>query len=473
MGITRRQVLLGTGAVVVVAGGVAVTPMIRRPGHMAPSISRASPVPGLSELPAQADVVIVGAGILGIATAFHLAEKGLSVVICEKGEIACEQSSRAYGQVTNWGQQAVVTAMGQRSKQLWSKMNEKLGADTSFRAYGRVQAFATDAQIEAAQSWLKVAQEHAPSSAPLNARFVEGAELEKLIPGAQSAWKSGLYVPDDGGVEPALAASAIARGAQAIGVKIVTQCAVRGFETEAGAISGVITEKGAIRAKRVVVAGGTWSRLLLGNADINFPVLPVYLSQQRISDVEGAPPAVGAAGMVVWRKEVGGSYSNGPRFMTAPVTRDSFVELPGFASSLIQMLRSETPLDFTLSSDFYRSFTVNRRWKMDEPSPFESMRIMAPTLNNETLDLSLSWLRNEFPVFQNAKPIERWAGTVDVAHDQIPVISPISSTPGLFVMGGFTFGLTQGLGAGELMSDLVTGSPPQIDPGPLRLDRLL
>ena len=471
MGISRRQFVWGAAAATAVAGVAVVTPMVQRPGHMAPSVSRASAVAGQQQLPPQADVVVVGAGIMGMATAYFLAQKGLSVVVCEKGLVAAEQSSRAYGQVTNWGQQVPVVPLGQRSKQLWSGMNEKLGADTSYRAYGRVQAFATDEDIASAREWLQKAQAAAPTSAPLNARFVEGAELQRLLPNAQSTWKMGLYVEDDGGVEPALAASAVARGAIALGVQVVTACAVRGFETQAGAVSAVITEKGAIKTSRVVVAGGTWSRMLLANADINFPVLPVYLSQQRISPTEG-PPAVGAAGMVVWRKELDGGYSNGPRFMTAPITRDSFVQLPGFFSSLMGMLASETPLDFALGADFYRSFQLQRRWKLDQASPFEQMRTMAPVHNDDTLDLSLGWLRKEFPVFAQSQVTERWAGTVDVAHDQTPVLSPVAAMPGLFVMGGFTFGLTQGLGAGELMADLVAGTPPHIDPQAFRLERI-
>ena len=472
MAITRRQVLWGAGGVVVVGGVAMVAPIMARPGHMAPSQSRADKVQGDSDLPAQADVVVVGAGIMGVATAYYLAEKGLSVVVCEKGEVACEQSSRAYGQATNWGQKVEVTPLGQQSMLLWRGMNEKLGADTSYRSYGRVQAFDKDEDIEKAREWLRDATAAAPSQAPLKGSFVEGEALAKLIPGATSTWKMGLYVPEDGGMEPALAAPAVARGAQKLGVKIVTQCAVRGLETEAGAISGVVTEKGVVKAKQVVVAGGTWSRLLLGNADIAYPVLPVYLSQQRLSAVDG-PPAVGAAGMVVWRKEVDGSYSNGPRYMTAPVTRDSFVLLPNFASSLIGMLASETPLDFTLGKDFFNSFRVDRRWGMDEVSPFEEMRVMAPVRNDGTLDDCLGWIRKEFPIFENSQPFERWAGTIDVAHDQVPIISAVPQQAGLFAMGGFSFGLTQGLGAGQLMADLVTGNKPQIDPQPYQLARLL
>ncbi|MFT8275261.1 NAD(P)/FAD-dependent oxidoreductase [Kerstersia gyiorum] len=471
MKITRRKLLIGAGAGVVVAGGAAVTPMLLRDNVLEATTSRALPVAGDDTLPASADVVIVGAGMIGVATALYLAERGLSVVICEKGVIAGEQSSRAYGQVTSYGLDGV-TELIQHSKYLWRGMNEKIGADTSYRTYGRVQACANDEDVAKAEAWLADAREHAPEHAPIRGRFLEGAELEERLPGARTPWKTAFLQEDDGSIEPAIGASMLARYVQTQGVKIVTNCAVRGFETEAGAVSGVITEKGPIRAKTVVVAGGYWSRLFCGNAGINLPLLPVYLSQQRISDVAGAPPACGHAGIVVWRKEVDGTYSNGPRYLTAPITRDSFALAADFLPTIGKHL-GLLHMDLALNRDFIRSFQTPSSWKMDEVTPFELARVTAPTPNNELLDTSLSWLRGEFPVFENAKVVERWGGVVNVANDLIPVISDIESVPGLFVSSGFDFGLTQGPAAGQLMADMITGETPKVDPKPFHLSRLL
>jgi glycine/D-amino acid oxidase-like deaminating enzyme len=471
MKLTRRNVLLGSGAVLLAGAGAITIPMALKPGSLQASTSRARPVRGQGTLPAQADVVIIGAGIMGVSTAFFLAEKGLSVVVCEKGQVAAEQSSRAYGQVTNFGLPQEVVELGQQSKMLWQGMNARIGQDTSYRAYGRVQAFKEESEVETAREWLAKAEAVAPDHAPIRSRFVEGEELAQLLPGAQSEWKTGYYQDDDGGMEPAFAAPAVAEGAMARGVTIVTECAVRGFETQGGAVSHVITEKGTVRAKALVVAGGSWSRLFLGNADINFPVLPVYLSQQRIAGVVG-PPAVGAAGRVVWRREVDGSYSNGPRIMTAPILRDSFSLLFDFLPVLPEMLAGDTPLDMTLGSDLPRSFGIERSWRLDQQTPFERARIVAPTHNDGTLDAAFDWLKNEFPAFNAGRVIERWAGMVDVAKDEIPVISPVPNTQGLFVMGGFTFGLTQGLGAGELMADLVAGDVPKINAKNFELARI-
>lgn len=93
MNISRRKLLLGVGAAGVLAGGAALVPMVRRDGKFVEAKSRASFVEGTQgALPKEADVVIIGAGIQGIMTAINLAERGMSVTILEKGQIAGEQA---------------------------------------------------------------------------------------------------------------------------------------------------------------------------------------------------------------------------------------------------------------------------------------------------------------------------------------------------------------------------------------------
>ncbi len=93
MKISRRKLLLGVGAAGVLAGGAAVVPMINREGRFESTKSRVPAVAGTEgKLPESADAVIIGAGLQGIMTAINLAEKGLNVVICEKGVVGGEQS---------------------------------------------------------------------------------------------------------------------------------------------------------------------------------------------------------------------------------------------------------------------------------------------------------------------------------------------------------------------------------------------
>lgn len=87
-------------------------------------------------IPARADVVVVGAGIIGTATALFLALRGLSVVVCEKGHVACEQSSRNWGWVRKMGRDPAELPMAIASAKLWAGMNALTGIETGFRETG-------------------------------------------------------------------------------------------------------------------------------------------------------------------------------------------------------------------------------------------------------------------------------------------------------------------------------------------------
>ena len=81
-------------------------------------------------------------------------------------------------------------------------------------------------------------------------------------------------------------------------------------------------------------------------------------------------------------------------------------------------------------------------------------------------------MRAAWPVFENAVPVGRWAGMIDVMPDGIPVISAVPELPGLVVATGFTgHGFGIGPGAGRLLADLVTGAAPTVDPAPFRWSR--
>src|SRR6202035_695627 len=95
-----------------------------------------------------------------------------------------------------------------------------------------------------------------------------------------------MHTPTDGRAEPSHAPPAIAEGARDAGATILTECAVRGIETQAGRVSGVVTEKGRIACDAVVLAGGAWSRLFCGNAGIEFPQPKVLASVFRTAPLE-------------------------------------------------------------------------------------------------------------------------------------------------------------------------------------------
>ena len=163
-------------------------------------------IPSGTNLPKRATAAIIGGGIIGVATALELAERGLDVVLFEKGEIAAEQSSRNWGWCRQMGRDAREIPLIFESLKLWRGMNERLGADTSFTQCGIVYLCETDAQLAAKEKW------YAENAKPfgLNTKLISGAEAENLMPGASRQWRGALYTSADGRAEPFIAVPAMA-----------------------------------------------------------------------------------------------------------------------------------------------------------------------------------------------------------------------------------------------------------------------
>jgi glycine/D-amino acid oxidase-like deaminating enzyme len=249
------------------------------------------PVPLDPTPPAQADVVIIGGGIIGACAAFHLAQRGVSVALCEKGEIAGEQSSRNWGWVRKQGRDPRELPLIIESLRQWQGLNEVVGAETGFRTTGILYGIETDAEMARHEDWLGHAKLY-----QLDSRIISREELARLMPGADGRLKGALYTASDGRAEPQKAAPAVALAARRLGTKVLTNCAVRTVEREGGKVSAVVTEKGRIRTNAVVLAGGAWSSLFMGNLDIRLPQLTVINSVMRTAPLEGGPqPALSAS----------------------------------------------------------------------------------------------------------------------------------------------------------------------------------
>ena len=137
--------------------------------------------------------------------------------------------------------------------------------------------------------------------------MLSGAEARKAASGIEGEWAGGMITPGDGRAEPFVAVPALARAARRLGVSITEGCAVRTVETAGGRITGVHTERGPVRAERVVLAGGAWSTYFAGNLGLDLPQLAV---RSTVGRTHAAPdrslPNVSAPGFTMRRREDGG-----------------------------------------------------------------------------------------------------------------------------------------------------------------------
>ena len=433
---------------------------------------RPDPVPTGTDFPARTSVVVIGGGIVGVSTALFLAEKGIPVVLCEKGVIGGEQSSRNWGWTRVMGRDPREIPLGIESLKLWRGMNQRIGAETGFRQTGIVYLCDTRREVAAHEAWLEAARPF-----QLDSRLLTPAEIEGVLPGAARPFAGALHTPGDGRAEPTQAAPAIARAAQARGAVILTGCAVRGVETQAGRICGVITERGRIGCDGVVLAGGVWSRLFAGNmagvniaGRIDLPQLKILGSALRTERLDGLPETAAGSGDFAFRKRMDGGYTVARRNASvSELTPDSFRLLADFLPS---MRKSWRELRLRVGGRFMAEWRTPKRWALDAASPFEAVRVLDPAPSDGLLAEARANLVRSFPAFAAMREAERWGGLIDVTPDAVPVISAVDALPGFHFATGFSgHGFGIGPGAGKMMADLVAGDTPAVDPEPYRFSR--
>lgn len=429
---------------------------------MAPRID---PVLTSPDLPREADVVVIGGGIVGASTALTLAERRHSVVLCEKGVIAGEQSSRNWGWCRKMGRDLAEVPLAVESLRLWQGLNARTEAETGFRQPGIVYLCESERDAAKHETWLAQAKAY-----QIDSRLIGSAEIDRLLPGSSRRWPAALYTPSDGCAEPEKATSAIANAARRSGAAILERCAVRGIETSGGALSGVVTEKGSIRCQSAVLAGGAWSRLFCGNAGIDLPQLKLLASVMRSGPVEGAPDGIAGADNFSFRRRLDGGYSIARRNANvAEITPDSFRLFFDFVPAVIAQWHE---LRLRIGRSFLDEWRVPRHWSLDAATPFETVRTLDPAPSRSILDEGERNLVESFPAFSNMRVLERWAGLIDATPDGVPVISGVPSLPGFFIASGFSgHGFGIGPGAGRLAADLVTGETPIVDAACYRFER--
>lgn len=428
---------------------------------------RVDPVAGDPALPARVDVVIVGGGIIGTCTALWLAEKGVSVALCEKGHIAGEQSSRNWGWVRKQGRDPREIPLAIEALRQWQGMNERVGAETGFRQAGILYLGADANDLARYEDWLEYARPY-----QLDSRLLGADDVARLVPETSRRWRGGLYTASDGRAEPQKAAPAIAAAARLHGAAVLTGCAVRGIETAGGRISGVVTEKGPIACSSVVLAGGVWSGLFCRSLGVRLPQLKVLASVQRTAPVENGPETTAYGKGYALRKRLDGGYTVAPGGTSVvDIVPDSF----RFFFDFLPVLRLEwQELRFRVGKRFIEEAQLPGRWALDVVSPFEKVRVLDPEPVHRALDGAMRKLAQDYPVFAGVAVAERWAGLIDATPDAVPVISTIDSVPGLVVATGFSgHGFGIGPGAGRLAAELVMGGSTVVDPTPFRFSRFI
>ena len=256
-------------------------------------------------LPERCEVVVIGGGIVGCSTAYHLAKRGVDVLLLERRQLTCGTTWHAAGLVGQLRATLNLTRLAQYSAQLYETLKQEAGRETGYRRTGSIslassRARMTELRRQASMAGLfgLVADELTP------AQIFEKYPLLNL-----DGIEGGIWLPTDGQTDPVDTTQALAAAARALGARIMEGVKVTGLIREAGRATGVVTAQGEVRARTVVLAGGMWSRDFAAAEGVVVPLHAAEHFYLVTEPIEGLPrnlPVLRDADHCIYVKEDAG-----------------------------------------------------------------------------------------------------------------------------------------------------------------------
>ena len=370
----------------------------------------------MSSLPAAAEVVVVGGGVIGTSIAFHLAEAGADVCLLERDQLAGGSTSRAAGGFRAQFSDPLNIAIGRRSIDAFTRFRERPGAEIDLHQVGYLFLLANEEDVASFEASVALQNELGVPS-----RFVDLAEVRELSPLAGlDGVLAATYSPLDGHASPEAVVQGYAAGARAHGASVVTGCAVTGVQHTDREIRSVETARGTIETGTVVCAAGVWSPEIARSVGVELPVEP-YL------------------------REVG---------FTGPT--------PG--------LPERMPLTIDFSSGFYfHREGPGLLFGMADPE--QPAGLDAPT-NPAWLEKVMGVAERRLPSLLDMGIAGGWKGYYEVSPDHNALVGESPEAARFLYATGFSgHGFLQGPAVGEIVRDLVLGNEPFVDVTPLSVDR--
>ncbi len=237
-------------------------------------------------IPSQAEVVIIGGGVIGASVAYHLTKIGIKdVVLCERKQLTCGTTWHAAGLVTQLRASRQMTELAKYTGELFGRLEAETGQATGFQRRGSLRIATTPARYEELARGASMGRTFGLEVEPVS----PGEIKERWAPVSIDGVVGGFWFPNDGQVNPADVTMAYAKGARMGGATILEHTPVVRILVENSRAAGVMTDKGPIRAKSVVVCGGMWSRDLAAKIGVTLPLHAAEHFYIVTEPVEGLP----------------------------------------------------------------------------------------------------------------------------------------------------------------------------------------
>jgi 4-methylaminobutanoate oxidase (formaldehyde-forming) len=263
-------------------------------------------------LPSHAEIVIVGGGIAGCSTAYHLAKLGKrDVLLLEQGKLTCGTTWHAAGLIGQMRPNRNMTRMSKYGIELYSTLEAETGLATGWKQCGSLNVASTPERMKVLRKQVALAK-----SFGVDVEEISPQQAGELYPVMRTDDLQGaIWIPGDGKANPADLAMSLAKGARNGGVRIVEDIEVTGVIVERGRVAGVRTAQGDVRCEVVVNCGGQWARQFGRLAGVNVPLYSAehfYVVTGKIDGVHPMLPVMrDPDGFIYYKEEVGGLVMGG------------------------------------------------------------------------------------------------------------------------------------------------------------------
>ena len=283
----------------------------------------------MSALPSHAEIVVIGGGIIGCSTAYHLArDHKAEVLLLEQSQLTSGSTWHAAGLVGQLRSSASITQLLRYSVDLYEALEAETGLATGWRKTGCLRlATNADRMLE----YRRLAT--TARSFGLEMHLLSPAEVKAMWPLLDVDDLVGAsFLPSDGQANPSDIAQSLAKGARMHGARLIEGARVTGFETPGRRITAIETTQGRVSAEKIVICGGQWSRQIGALAGVSVPLQPMkhlYIVTEPIPGLEREVPTLRDPDRrTYYKEEVGGlvmgGYEPDPRPWTRGDVPDDF-----------------------------------------------------------------------------------------------------------------------------------------------------
>jgi len=401
-------------------------------------------------LPTAVDVAIIGGGISGVVCAVETVRRGASTLLLEKApHLAAEASGRSFGSLLVQGRDPAEVPLAVESLKLWIEASRTFARDIELVQGGNLYVAERDEQVEELRRHLDLAHR----SGLADVRLLTATQTRDLVPAITGPVAADLWSPRDAHCNPGRAVQAFAREASRLGAVIATSTSVTAIDEARGHVSGVVTTRGRVATRAVVVAAGVWTQRLLAPLGIHIPIKVFTFTSGRTTPLAPLLRATLRSYRFGCRQQPDGRlYVSGG--FNARVDHDvTFGDLHDLRLWLPRLWAN-------------RGITNLRvRWPHNgQAEPVPNDRIAAG---------GLAALTEFIPAARAARLEHTWGGLIDFSRDGLPVLDRASTPAGIvFATGLSGHGLAIAPAIGRILADLALTGDTRYPATAFRLMRL-